>query len=188
MPGEMTSAQRRCATLAFRCFIGFSKHDKEKKNLIPEEKALQEWDELLEKRFPQPNSGGKPFVLKIVRIVKNRKTDEGLDLSDKPTILERLAKWSKDMCNKHNIDPGSEGMQALEQQLSWHEEQMNGHSGPAICAGERLETSPPCTDHQDIQRKSNEAYNPLPKHLDQLALLELPRYLCYICIYIYICI
>ena len=126
--GEMTPDQQRCANLAFRCFTGFSRKDKEKKNPIQEEKALQEWNELLDKRFPQRNSGGKPFVLKIVRIVKNRKTDEGLDLSDKPTILERLAKWSKDMCNKHNIDPGSEGMQALEQQLSWHEEQMNGHA------------------------------------------------------------
>ena len=49
-----------------RCYTGFSKDDKEKKKPIPEGKALEEWKELLEKRFPQPNSGGKPFVLQIV--------------------------------------------------------------------------------------------------------------------------
>ena len=38
----------------------------EKKNPIDPGKALEEWKELLEKRFPQPNSGGKPFVLQIV--------------------------------------------------------------------------------------------------------------------------
>ena len=55
------------------------------------------------------------------------KTDAGLDLFDKVTILERLAKWSKDMCQIHKIDPGSELMHALEQQLSWHEDNMNAH-------------------------------------------------------------
>ena len=108
--GVVTDLQQRCAGLAFRCFTGFSKHDKEKKNPIPEEKALAEWKELTEKRFLQPNSGGKPFVLKIVRIVKNQKTDERFDLIGKNAIFERLAKWSKDMCKEHNIDPGAEAM------------------------------------------------------------------------------
>ena len=79
MPGDkMTSEQTRCAFLAFRCEHGFDRRDKEKKKPIPEEKALQEWEELLNKRFPQSSSGGISFVLKIMRIVKNMKTDAGL--------------------------------------------------------------------------------------------------------------
>ena len=55
--GVVTDLQQRCNYLSPRCFTGFSKHDKEKKNPIPEEKALAEWKELTEKRFLQPNSG-----------------------------------------------------------------------------------------------------------------------------------
>ena len=74
MPGDkMTSEQTRCAFLAFRCEHGFDRRDKEKKKPIPEEKALQEWEELLNKRFPQSSSGGISFVLKIMRIVKIRR-------------------------------------------------------------------------------------------------------------------
>ena len=75
--GEVTPDQWRCRDLATRCFTGFSKKDKDKKNPIPEEKALEEWKELLEKRFPQPVSGGRAFVLKIAKVVKDQKTDEG---------------------------------------------------------------------------------------------------------------
>ncbi len=89
--GEVTSEQSRCTYLSFRCFTGFSKKDKEKKTPIPEWKALEEWKELLEKRFPQPASGGKPFVLKIAKVVKDKKTQEGLDLTGSKAILEHLA-------------------------------------------------------------------------------------------------
>ena len=123
----MTTEQQRCAFLAFRCEHGFDRRDKGRTNPISEEKAIQEWDELLRKRFPQPNSGGRAFVLKIMRIVKNMKTDSGLDLFDKPAILQHLAKWSKEMCQLHNINPGSEVMHALEQQLHWHEENLEEH-------------------------------------------------------------
>ena len=41
----------------------------------------------------QPTSGGKPFVLKIVNVVKNKKTEEGLDLADRKAVLELLAEW-----------------------------------------------------------------------------------------------
>ena len=125
---RMTSDQKRCHTLAFRCYTGFSMKDKTKKNPIPEGKALEDWKELLEKRFPQRSSGGTAFVLKIANVVKNKKTEKGLDLTAKNAILEHLAKWCERMCQEHNIDPGSQVMQALEQQSSWHEEQMNGRA------------------------------------------------------------
>ena len=89
----MTQGQERCKHLSFRCFNGFDRGDKEKKKPIPEGKALAEWQELLEKRFPQPASGGRAFVLKIAKVVKDQKTDEGLDLTSSRTILEHLAKW-----------------------------------------------------------------------------------------------
>ena len=127
MPGKMTPLQKRCAVLATRCFTGFDHRDKEKKNPIPEYIALEEWKELLAKRFLQARTGGKAFVLKILRIWETEKTDEGLDLHDKPKICQYLSKWCKEMCNDHNINPGSEVMQALEQQLGWHEEQMDAH-------------------------------------------------------------
>ena len=114
--------QNRCNYLGFRCFTGFNRADKEKRNPIPEEKALAEWQELLEKRFAQPVSGGKAFVLKIAKVVKDKKTQEGLDLTGKGAILEHLAKWCERMCKEHSIDPGSEAMQALLQQAHWHEE------------------------------------------------------------------
>ena len=126
--GPMSADQSRCALLSSRCFTGFSKHDKAKKNPIPEEKALQEWDELLEKRFPQPVSGGSAFVLKIAKVVKDQKTDEGLDLTSSRTILEHLAKWCERMCKEHSIDPRSEAMQALLQQAHWHEENKEDHA------------------------------------------------------------
>ena len=126
--GVVTELQQRCAGLAFRCFTGFSKHDKEKKNPIPEGKALEEWKELLEKRFPQPVSGGTPFVLKIAKAVKDKKTQEGLDLTGKDAILEHLAKWCERKCKEHSIDPGSEAMQALLQQAHWHEENKEDHA------------------------------------------------------------
>ena len=128
MPGEMTSTQNRCATLTFRCFAGFSKYDKEKKNPISEWKALEEWKELLDKRFPQSASGGKPFVLKIAKVVKDKNTQEVLDLTSKGAILEHLAKWCERMCKEHSIDPGSEAMQALLQQAHWHEENKEDHA------------------------------------------------------------
>ena len=114
--------QDRCRYLAFRCSTGFSKKDKEKKNPIDPGKALEEWKELLEKRFPQPNSGGKPFVLQIVDMVQKKKTHAGLDLTDKNAILEHLAEWCERMCKEHGIDPGSEALQALRQQQQWYEE------------------------------------------------------------------
>ena len=127
MPGDVTSDQARCAFLGYRCGIGFDRRDKEKKNPIPEEKALEEWKELLEKRFPQPVSGGRAFVLKIAKVVKDQKTAEGLDLTSSRTILEHLAKWCERMCKEHSIDPGSEAMQALLQQAHWHEENKEDH-------------------------------------------------------------
>ena len=128
MPGWMTPEQRRCAYLDVRCFTGFDRRDKEKKKRIPEGKALEEWKELLEKRFPQPVSGGRAFVLKIAKVVKDQKTDEGLDLTSSRTILEHLAKWCERMCKEHCIDPGSEAMQALLQQAHWHEENKEDHA------------------------------------------------------------
>ena len=116
MPGFRTQAHNRCNYLAVRCFSGFDRRDEEKKKRIPEEKALEEWKELLEKRFPQPVSGGTPFVLKIAKVVKDKKTQEGLDLTGKDAILEHLAKWCERKCKEHSIDPGSEAMQALLQQ------------------------------------------------------------------------
>ena len=56
MPGKNTPLQNRCGYLASRCFTGFDRHDKEKKNPIREWKALEDWKELLEKRFPHPVS------------------------------------------------------------------------------------------------------------------------------------
>ena len=108
MPGSMTPEQNRCAKLGFRCFTGFDRADKEKRKPILEEKALEEWKELLEKRFPQPVSGGRAFVLKIAKVVKDKKTQEGLDLTGKDAILEHLAKWCERMCKEHSIGPGSE--------------------------------------------------------------------------------
>ena len=120
--------QQRCTYLSVRCCTGFSKKDKGKKNPIPEEKALAEWQELLEKRFPQPVSGGRAFVLKIAKVVKDKKTQEGLDLTGKDAILEHLAKWCERKCKEHSIDPGSEAMQALLQQAHWHEENKEDHA------------------------------------------------------------
>ena len=88
----------------------------EKKNPIDPGKALEEWKELLEKRSPQPNSGGKPFVLQIVDMVQKKKTHAGLDLTDKNAILEHLAEWCERICKEHGIDPGSEALQALRRQ------------------------------------------------------------------------
>ena len=130
--------QQRCAYLSVRCCTGFSKKDKGKKNPIPEEKALAEWQELLEKRFPQPVSGGRAFVLKIAKVVKDKKTQEGLDLTGKGAILEHLAKWCERMCKEHSIDPGSEAMQALLQQAHWHEERSESEAlEPAASERER---------------------------------------------------
>ena len=83
MPGDMKPDQSRCVYLAFRCFTGYDRRDKEKTNRIPAEKAFDEWKELLEKRFPQPASGGRPFVLKIAQVVKDKKTQEGLDVTER---------------------------------------------------------------------------------------------------------
>jgi hypothetical protein len=51
------------------------------------------------KRFPQPNSGGTRFVLKISEAVSERtrrwSLEDGNKLADKPAILEFLATWSK---------------------------------------------------------------------------------------------
>ena len=55
----MTPDQNRCAYLGFRCFTGFNRADKEKRNPIPEEKALAEWQEFLEKRFAPPVRGSE---------------------------------------------------------------------------------------------------------------------------------
>ena len=96
----MTLEQARCAYLSYRCGVVYSKKDKDKNNPIPEGKALAVWNEILDQRFPQPKSGGQRFVLKILRIVNNSKTDEGLDIVDKPSILERLAQWSEGMLTK----------------------------------------------------------------------------------------
>jgi hypothetical protein len=125
---EKVNLLNRLNHLSSRCFNGFDRRDQEKKNPIPEEKALEEWKELLEKRFPQPRGGGNSFVLKIAKVVKDKKTDEGLYLTGKDAILEHLAKWCKRMCQEHNIDPGSQAMQALQQQAHWHEESMEAHA------------------------------------------------------------
>ena len=61
------------------------------------------------------------------QIVKDQKTDEGLDLTSSRTILKHLAKWCDRMCKEHSIDPGSEAMQALLQQAHWHEENKEDH-------------------------------------------------------------
>ena len=122
----MTPDQNRCSYLSFRCFTGFDRRDNEKQNPIPEGNALEEWKELLEKRFSQNRSGGKAFVLKIVKMVNDKKTEEGLNLAD--SILEHLAKWCQRMCKEHEIDPGSQAMQALQQQANWHEESMEAHA------------------------------------------------------------
>ena len=132
--GDKTPDQNKCAYLSFRCFTGFSQKDKEKKNPIPEGKALEEWKELLEKRFPQPASGGRAFVLKIAEVVKDKKTQEGLDLTGRGTILEYPAKW----CERNSIDPGSEAMQARLQQAHWHEERSESEAlEPAASERER---------------------------------------------------
>ena len=139
MPGWMTPEQRRCAYLDVRCFTGFDRRDKEKKKPIPEGKALAEWKELLGKRFPQRFSGGTPFVLKIAKVVKDKKTQERLDLTGKDAILEHLAKWCERKCKEHSIDPGSEAMQALLQQAHWHEERSEVEAlEPAASERERL--------------------------------------------------
>ena len=83
---------------------------------------------MLEKRSPQPNSGGKPFVLQIVDMVKNKKTHAGLDLTDENAILEHLAEWCERMCKEHGIDPGSEALQALRQQQQWYEDLKHDNS------------------------------------------------------------
>ena len=64
--GAKSELQNRCVYLGFRCFTGFSRTDKEKKNPILEGKALEEWKELLEKRFPQPASGGQCGSLRVI--------------------------------------------------------------------------------------------------------------------------
>ena len=112
MPGIKTPEQNRCIYLSFRCYTGFDRRDKAKKNRITG-KALTEWQELLEKRFIQSYSGGRPFVLEICQIVKTKKTPKGLDLTDRTDILECLAKWSNAKCEEHDIDPGTETMVAL---------------------------------------------------------------------------
>ena len=123
-----TADQNRCNYLAFRCFTGFSRKDPEKKSPIGEDKALEEWKELLQKRFPQPASGGKPWVLKVVKVVNDKRTEEGLDLTTKVDILKHLTEWCKRMCEEHSIDPGSEAMQALHQQAHWHDDSMDAHA------------------------------------------------------------
>jgi hypothetical protein len=120
----VTPDQARCEHLARRCFTGCNKDG----NPIAEEKALDGWKELLEKRFPQSTSGGRPFVLKIAQLVKNQKTNAGLDLTGSKAILECLSNWCVRMCSDHNIDPGSEAMQALQQHADWHEESMQAHA------------------------------------------------------------
>jgi hypothetical protein len=120
----VTPDQARCEHLARRCFTGCNKFCKP----IAEETALEGWKELLEKRFPQSRTGGRPFVLKITQLVKNKKTDEGLDLTGSKAILDCLAKWCVRMCSDHKIDPGSEAMQALQQHADWHEESMQAHA------------------------------------------------------------
>ena len=90
MPGQDQTVKSRCIYLAYRCFSGYDRRDKGKTNLIPEEKALEEWEEFLVKRFPQPASGGLPFVLKIIKVVKEKRTEEGLGLSEKQRQIEAL--------------------------------------------------------------------------------------------------
>ena len=64
--------------------------------------------ERLQKRFPQRISGGSAFVLKMAKVVKEKKTQEGLDLTNSQTILGHLATWCERMCKEHSIGPGSE--------------------------------------------------------------------------------
>ena len=81
MPGDMTPEQERCKYLAYRCYTGYDRRDKEKKNPIDPGKALEEWKELLDMRFRQRNSGGITFLLDIISTVKEKKTRKGLDLA-----------------------------------------------------------------------------------------------------------
>ena len=111
---DTTPLQSRCGYLTSRCFTGFDRRDKEKKKPIQELKALEQWKKQLEKRIPQSVSGGRPFVLKIAKVVKDKKAPEGLVLTGKGAILEHLAKWCERMCKEHSIDPMSEAMQALQ--------------------------------------------------------------------------
>ena len=59
-------------------------------------------------------------MLKIVKVVKDKKAPEGLVLTGKGAILEHLAKWGARMCKEHSIDPRSEVMQAL-QSREWQD-------------------------------------------------------------------
>ena len=43
-------------------------------------------------------------MLKIAKVVKDKKTPEGLDLIGKGAILEHLAKWCERVCSNARID------------------------------------------------------------------------------------
>ena len=73
MSGPMTSEQNRIAYLWHRCVTGFDRRDKNFKKPIPEDIAVKEWQEVLPKRFLQARSGGKAFVLKILKYWENEK-------------------------------------------------------------------------------------------------------------------
>ena len=90
----MNEVQARAAHLCFRCYTGFDKMDKEKKRRIDQDQAIVEWTEFLSKRVKQDFSGGAKFVFEICRIVKEKQTPKGLDLGDRPALLEKLANWA----------------------------------------------------------------------------------------------
>ena len=87
----MNKVQARAAHLCFRCYTGFDKMDKEKKHPIDHDQAMVEWTAFLSKRVKH---GGAKFVFEICRIVKEKQTPKGLDLGDRPALLEKLANWA----------------------------------------------------------------------------------------------
>ena len=88
------SIQNRCSYLTRRCYTGLVVNKQEtKRTNIPEIVALNEWPELLEKRLGLTRRGGVCFVREIRNIVDEHVTPLGLDLTDRPRILQLLEKW-----------------------------------------------------------------------------------------------
>ena len=110
----MAPLQKRYADLASRCFTGF---DPRWKKPIPEGKALAEWKELLEKRFPQRFSGGTPFVLKIAKVVKDK-----IHTNERMIMLKRMPSdpppQRASLGAQMRVDAGRCGQKAAYRQLT----------------------------------------------------------------------